>query len=1013
MHRRTTSLVLLLLALGLSIPAAYQYAELRYLGRVGISSNNRNLFTRRATALTQPRVRTVPGYVRNPRFCNGKCDNKVVTNAPKMFSENPIPTMSPQTLNSLNNLPSISSLLKQTEPGTYNTSIAPNVPIVDMQAAAPPQFSLPNFGKAPTPMGQLHSPGGGGKGGGGGGPGGGRGGPGGGAGAGGNGGANPQATPSALTPDPLRRPTSFGDTSTSPQLASVTPSIASSNPGMKGDVSQSPSHNFKPYLPPSTEKVGIPQKWNFAFRTQKGEEVFENLCGGAPVAKRKDSENSCSYAFLTADHCVEQEFYQMRLQRAGDPYHQMLSGDGVKVERGGSRNDVALIYFAATCDLVPDNEVGRLADVNPDGTTQFDHQGSVGMINQDGNLITGNINPGLKFEGSNNLVADITSGPEARKGDSGSFIFDSTGHIIGTLSGGSKNRNDFSFSPHANQWALERLAINQFFKPVNENPYPSLAGQKPTGQPLQMPDGRRPSQIASSTPIHQNFNPARNGRFEDRLIGSLPQELHGAGQVCVACHNRPENKEQVPAGVKNLDSLGTHLASMSDSNLDTMLKRSNLSPHDEAAMRDYVKKARAMVQTSASRGVSSQIAACYMSAEEQTRKTNQVPMLQPDSLLGARLADAQNNGRMMFFDKGSVPRVWQRSKIIERDGQMTSDQKLLTERNTSNPDMYQRMGYHSDGAREHPWAHSAGMDISPNGSADKFVIPPADGPLMRLVNRSKQSHPEYFGTSRNVNGPQMGYEYAVGTMFGEVLKVSGVPFEIRLRMKNGAGEWVMDVLRPFQNMGEFATRLVELCKGSDRPASCSQAEGKIQSLMHLAPQNMQRNSFINAGTFGTTRDPLSLNSPAADATVRSADMQWIPDLPTDLVKAALSKTPFKSVFDKPWTTGANPSWAPTTQSDFSIVPKNFFGGLVPMNTQSCTKCHDSAGRHVDNFDPTRNQMYAPAPNDAPRPRTWYNNIPGDDNILSFHPWSKQAVESGARTDRNALNDCLVRNGLVQ
>src|SRR5690606_23497026 len=102
-------------------------------------------------------------------------------------------------------------------------------------------------------------------------------------------------------------------------------------------------------------------------------------------------------------------------------------------------------------------------------------------------------------------------------------------------------------------------------------------------------------------------------------------------------------------------------------------------------------------------------------------------------------------------------------------GAVVREARLLSERNAVNPFMFGLKGYHSDGAREFPWLHTAGLDGSANGYAEKFVAPPEAGRLARVRYRDRQSDPLHFpAESANVKGPQMGWEYAPGTLFGEV-----------------------------------------------------------------------------------------------------------------------------------------------------------------------------------------------------------------------------------------------------
>jgi hypothetical protein len=332
------------------------------------------------------------------------------------------------------------------------------------------------------------------------------------------------------------------------------------------------------------------------------------------------------------------------------------------------------------------------------------------------------------------------------------------------------------------------------------------------------------------------------------------------------------------------------------------------------------------------------------------------------------------------------------------------------------------MGYNSDGAREFPWQRTAGLDISPNGSSEKFIIPPASGPLAKAFWRDRSNSPEHFGGASNENGPQLGWEFTSGTTFGEVLKIKDpdtgeqIPFEVRLRTKTAEGKWQMDVLRPFSNPSELAAGIRRICSASDRPAGCSQLGASLDAIERPQVTAVPRTNYVNRSNFGTARDPFTLNRTSLTAIAKTALLHDLPALPNDVVRKLLKTSPFQSVFNKPWipADGTGPAgWAPTTRSDFNIVPKSYFAAFIPMTQESCTKCHDSAGRHVDNFEPAPDQMFAPSPDDRQRPRTWYNFIPGDDTNLSWHPFSADSVRQGAIIGPRAFEQCLVQNRLIE
>jgi hypothetical protein len=372
------------------------------------------------------------------------------------------------------------------------------------------------------------------------------------------------------------------------------------------------------------------------------------------------------------------------------------------------------------------------------------------------------------------------------------------------------------------------------------------------------------------------------------------------------------------------------------------------------------------------------------------------------------LQQAASDGKLIFYDRYSVPRTWQ------SDGIEGATPLLYSAKYRTNSYMYQESGYYSDGGTEFPWLIAAGLDGSTNGSTDRFIIPGTKR-FIRLMTRTRGNSPEHFGLADNVRGPNLGWTFARGTVFGEVLRVSGIPFEIRLRAKAATG-WVMDVLRPFESPADLVAAIHRICDGKDAPNGCTEVNRPafLIKLENPTTRTAARNEFINASLFQTRREPLELNSVALDSTLKEAMVHELPDFPDDVRRALLTQTPFKSVFGKPWVKGNFPSWAPICRTQSCIVPQNYFAAFIPMTQEACMKCHDSAGRHVDNFDPLKTQMFAPSPRhfQFKRPRTWYGHVSGDDGILSFHPFEREAVYRGAPANRAAIDRCLASSGML-
>ncbi len=491
-------------------------------------------------------------------------------------------------------------------------------------------------------------------------------------------------------------------------------------------------------------------------------------------------------------------------------------------------------------------------------------------------------------------------------------------------------------------------------------------------------------------------------------------EMKSSLAKCLACH---KNTSGLSVEVKKIETLQSLLGTMSKSLIDDMIERTKLSDIEAQRLREVIKverNLRSIDSPAESKKTITNPASCYLPEEKRDLLLNNLPkMIQNNSTLIAALMKAVADKQLIFYDRTSVPLTLQ--------GETNDDYGtgiLRSEKNPSNFKALSEQNYFSDGAREFPWKSTAGIDVSNNGNAQKFIIASTQGPSVKLKSRTRLTDPKYFGRSTNVNGPQQGWEFKTDTIFGEILFVQNFrhaksyPFEIRLRRKLLSGSWQFDVLRPFASPNELAASLISLCSSSAPPAGCKKIPTNLYSLIQTPKADYTLNSnFLNSNRMNTMRDPLSLNTSAIDVIQESANLHYLPELEPDVVTQLLLTTPFKSVFEKTWI-GID-SWAPSTESTFHIVPQHYFAGLIPHTHDGCTKCHDSAGHHVDNFDPSPYQMFAPIAGDAIRPRTWYDFIPGDDNILSWHPFSPEAIRERKKVlDKNALNSCLLESNFI-
>ncbi|MBI3295481.1 MAG: hypothetical protein HYZ71_12215 [Deltaproteobacteria bacterium] len=461
---------------------------------------------------------------------------------------------------------------------------------------------------------------------------------------------------------------------------------------------------------------------------------------------------------------------------------------------------------------------------------------------------------------------------------------------------------------------------------------------------------------------------------------------------CVACHS---TKLEVPLGLRKEKGLLWVLPQVSDGVLEDMSARAKLNLDERQTLVESVNRLRSSEGDQAS-------PTCFLPGVDQKRKLNRLPSLSADSSGLARWVFA-NKHRILFYDKVSVPRTW--------FGDLPTQH--LSPAAPINATQYRDKGYHANAGMEFPWLHPAGVDCSQNASSDKFVVPSPGGTILKMVVRTKSSHPKYFGTEENVRGPLPSWDFSPGTTFGEVLKVDGLPFEIRLRSRQEDGTWKMDVLKPFESTEELVEGLRALCARASHPVGCQSIPAIIDRLQ--SPKSVfvpKLTDYLNTAALGTKRDPLTLSSTALTALSAEATLQDLPSFPQDVRQALLTETPFKSVFGKPWTKANPPGWAPTSSSEGSLVPKAYFAGFLPMTETACMKCHETAGRHVNNFDPSAKQMFDPIAEDTPRPRSWYFFVQGADGILSFHPFEPRAIRERRAAGRENVRECLVQSGLV-
>lgn len=295
---------------------------------------------------------------------------------------------------------------------------------------------------------------------------------------------------------------------------------------------------------------------------------------------------------------------------------------------------------------------------------------------------------------------------------------------------------------------------------------------------------------------------------------------------------------------------------------------------------------------------------------------------------------------LIFYNEKHVPRVFQfKEGVVDVYSNISGKAVELGG--------YEPFG---NGNREFPWGFPGGTHRSKIG---KFRFVHLPEPVRHWSEwMYKNSSPNWHWTKRWV--------YPEGTIFGEVLLNQGHVFDVRIRKKVD-GKWHSNAYRPVLTRDEY-------------------------------------NEFLGIEGSNVTIKTLKNDHPTTVFNEKAA-IDSLESIPKERVVELLNK-PFRSAKGIPWITHKGVSgFAPTTDSDFHIVPKNYDGGFISVDNKSCMKCHEDVKKEVGEFD---------------SPRDWYGLISGDDNIFSFHPFDpdyiyKSAAPNVARFNRKLIDANLLKH----
>lgn len=340
------------------------------------------------------------------------------------------------------------------------------------------------------------------------------------------------------------------------------------------------------------------------------------------------------------------------------------------------------------------------------------------------------------------------------------------------------------------------------------------------------------------------------------------------------------------------------------------------------------------------------------------------------------LEELMRDPQTMWFDQRAIVPAYQDSMGDPKGLRPnTIDAKFI---NLAVPGGWQKL-FQEKGRFNFPFA-TGGADLSKNFSKVNFWAPPrVNGKALPVA---------YW----KLNFSRWRWLFPVGTKFGEVMFIhfpdgSKKVFEIRVRTRL-LDKWHNEIYRPFLSAAELADTIKAMRPGWQESPALLATVNRLNDKGSLIPRTLATQFF--KGTFDT------VNGHADE----------IPDFGDDgLAKDLLQFTTFRSVKNTPWkANGGKVAYAASTKSLASIVPKLYDGGMLPVDDASCLRCHQDAGRQIENFYPEM---------------VLYGELWGEDETFSWHPFETSAfIDSSGEivnfnNDNRRLRADLVNAGLIE
>lgn len=345
----------------------------------------------------------------------------------------------------------------------------------------------------------------------------------------------------------------------------------------------------------------------------------------------------------------------------------------------------------------------------------------------------------------------------------------------------------------------------------------------------------------------------------------------------------------------------------------------------------------------------------------------------------ARLDAVLRSPDTMWYDEESMVFAYQDSIETVTGVRANCVGRKVGENNASHPQISKLMRYFGpDFKFLFPFRQAAGTDNVKGARVINFWVPPRRGGRAMPVKYWKLS-------SRG----RWRWAFPVDTLIGEILydqspNGTWYAFEIRTRRRYRDG-WAVDVYRPFGTAEQMAQAVIQRRPGWASSASLSQL------VAHLRDSSTLVSNKWESPAYGKV-------FPAINGA-----LDRIPDVDDKpLIVELLTQTPFASVEGVIWKEhGSLQTYGPSSSAAFSIAPKGYEMGMIPVNEVSCNRCHSETGRRLGEmeFD-----------------IILYGEVWGEDQIFTWHPFepNSRIYDTWDEVDGSRrVNQRMVQAGLVK